>query len=96
MLRTAFCVVWHVVPALIRQLHQACGAAQSSQVSLPSTSNADADILRITDCCAEELKLHPVRLAAQGSFVTFEHNPNRVNIFFNPDNKLVATVPHRG
>jgi Potato inhibitor I family len=32
----------------------------------------------------------------QGSFVTFEHNSNRVNIFYNPATNLVTRVPKRG
>jgi hypothetical protein len=32
----------------------------------------------------------------QGSLVTFEHNSNRVNIFYNPATNLVTRVPKRG
>ena len=32
----------------------------------------------------------------QGTFVTFEHVSNRVNIFYNPTTNLVSRVPKRG
>jgi Potato inhibitor I family len=32
----------------------------------------------------------------QGAFVTFEHDSNRVNIFYDPTTNLVSRVPKRG
>lgn len=35
-------------------------------------------------------------LILQGSFVTFEHSSNRVNIFYHKTTNLVSKVPKRG